>query len=202
MYAFGVLLYEVLTGQHPFPDLPPTQLIYKHLHEPLPSLSARRPDLPPALDAIIQRATAKQPDQRYPDVLALAGAFRRALHLTADLPPTREVRTSRGDSRLEYDEDTISITPPALPNPYKGLRAFQEADADDFFGREVMTERLLARLAEDHPLARFLAVVGPSGSGKSSVVKAGLLPALRTRRAARLGLLVHRRDAARHPPSG
>jgi WD40 repeat protein/class 3 adenylate cyclase len=60
-------------------------------------------------------------------------------------------------------------------NPYKGLRAFAEGDADDFFGREALTEHLLERLGE----TRFLAVVGPSGSGKSSVVRAGLVPRLR-----------------------
>src|SRR5262249_12545706 len=54
-------------------------------------------------------------------------------------------------------------------------RAFEEADAADFFGREALTEHLVGRLAE----TRFLAVVGPSGSGKSSVVRAGLIPALR-----------------------
>jgi hypothetical protein len=66
-----------------------------------------------------------------------------------------------------------------ISNPYKGLRAFQQADAADFFGREALTERLLTRLRESQQAGRFLAVVGPSGSGKSSVVKAGLLPALR-----------------------
>jgi WD40 repeat protein len=64
-------------------------------------------------------------------------------------------------------------------NPYKGLRAFQEADAADFFGRETLVERLQLRLQEEGPEARFLAIVGPSGSGKSSVVKAGLIPRLR-----------------------
>src|SRR5262249_27360332 len=63
----------------------------------------------------------------------------------------------------------------AIRNPFKGLRAFEEADAADFFGREALTEHLVGRLAE----TRFLAVVGPSGSGKSSVVRAGLIPALR-----------------------
>src|SRR5918992_1287907 len=69
---------------------------------------------------------------------------------------------------------------PAVPggiasNPYKGLRAFEEGDAQDFFGREELLEQLVERLAG----TRFLAVVGPSGSGKSSVVRAGLIPALR-----------------------
>jgi basic membrane lipoprotein Med (substrate-binding protein (PBP1-ABC) superfamily)/DNA-binding SARP family transcriptional activator len=59
-------------------------------------------------------------------------------------------------------------------NPYKGLRAFGEADATDFFGRDELIERLL--VASTSPLT---AVVGPSGSGKSSVVRAGLVPILR-----------------------
>ena len=66
-----------------------------------------------------------------------------------------------------------------------------------FFGRRALVEQLLTRFqsspvktgsaAETQPTDRFLAVVGPSGSGKSSVVKAGLLPALRERRCARFG---------------
>ena len=60
-------------------------------------------------------------------------------------------------------------------NPYKGLSAFGESDARDFFGREELTRQLVDRLRDD----RFVAVVGPSGSGKSSLVRAGLLPLLR-----------------------
>ena len=59
--------------------------------------------------------------------------------------------------------------------PYLGLRAFREEDAAFFFGREAFTERLVEAV-ERTP---FLAVVGPSGSGKSSVGQAGLIPALR-----------------------
>ena len=59
------------------------------------------------------------------------------------------------------------------------MRPFDEADADDFFGRETLTARLIGRMMEGAEMARFLAVVGPSGSGKSSVVRAGMVPALR-----------------------
>jgi hypothetical protein len=59
--------------------------------------------------------------------------------------------------------------------PYLGLRAFRGEDSAFFFGREAFTERLVEAV-ERTP---FLAVVGPSGSGKSSVVQAGLIPALR-----------------------
>lgn len=60
-------------------------------------------------------------------------------------------------------------------SPYKGLLAYQSDDADDFFGRDTDVAALLARVAA----TRLLAVVGASGSGKSSLVRAGLLPTLR-----------------------
>ncbi|MGH3347248.1 MAG: BTAD domain-containing putative transcriptional regulator [Nocardioides sp.] len=64
-------------------------------------------------------------------------------------------------------------------NPYKGLRAFEEADADDFFGREDLVDEMVDRLREDGLRGRLVLVVGGSGSGKSSVVRAGLLPRIR-----------------------
>lgn len=74
---------------------------------------------------------------------------------------------------------------PTLPagkdprNPYKGLHAFTQSDAGDFFGRSALIDELQrmveARLSSGE---RFLAVLGPSGAGKSSVVMAGLLPRL------------------------
>ena len=60
------------------------------------------------------------------------------------------------------------------PCPYKGLARFEAADAADFFGRERLVAEIVARL----PGAALLAVFGPSGSGKSSLVRAGVLPAL------------------------
>ncbi|NIP14962.1 MAG: protein kinase, partial [Pseudomonadales bacterium] len=163
LYSLGVVMYQVLTGEHPFPGVTPAEQLIKHLTEPLPPLRERRPELPETLEEVIGRATAKDPAERYADALGFAGAFRAAVSDVAEeaVPPPPD------------------WVPLELVNPYKGLRAFEEADAADFFGRGALTERLLARLGEDEGVARFLAVVGPSGSGKSSVVKAGLIPALR-----------------------
>ncbi|HEX3349609.1 MAG TPA: hypothetical protein VHS58_16065 [Acetobacteraceae bacterium] len=74
-----------------------------------------------------------------------------------------------------------------VTNPYKGLEAFVEADADRFFGRDAIVERLWERCREflvqsaGVPPLRLLPVIGPSGCGKSSVVRAGLLPELARR---------------------
>ena len=70
-------------------------------------------------------------------------------------------------------------------NPYKGLQAFHQEDQHDFFGRDALIDKLTNTLADtlrtEQPgqqNARLLAIIGPSGSGKSSVIMAGLLPRL------------------------
>jgi serine/threonine protein kinase/ABC-type glycerol-3-phosphate transport system substrate-binding protein len=156
-YALGIVVFEMLTGEHPFPDTSLTALLDHHVRDAIPSARSLRPQLPPAVDEVIRRATAKDPDDRFSDIEEIATALRAALEGTRVAPqPAGPIR-----------------------NPYKGLRAFLEADALDFFGRETVVKRLLQSLVEDGHAQRFLAVVGPSGSGKSSVVRAGLVPALR-----------------------
>ena len=158
IYALGILLFEIMSGKHPFPEASSGSMLVKQVKEPLPLVRPLRPELPVEVDHVIQCATAKDPADRFADTLTLAQELRRALDLDITTPVT-------------LDQELV--------NPYKGLRAFQEADADDFFGREALVKALIARLGKQGEYARFLAVVGPSGSGKSSVVKAGLIPALR-----------------------
>jgi WD40 repeat protein/DNA-binding SARP family transcriptional activator len=131
----------------------------------------RAPDLAQDVRELVRLARRLLPDeasfaelaQRMEDAAdapsadALARACRTALEPTAIAAPRRS-------------EDR---------NPYKGLRPFTEADARDFFGRERLISRLVTRLGEAGPGTRFLAVVGPSGSGKSSALRAGLVPAIR-----------------------
>jgi basic membrane lipoprotein Med (substrate-binding protein (PBP1-ABC) superfamily)/DNA-binding SARP family transcriptional activator len=69
-----------------------------------------------------------------------------------------------------------SADPTQRRNPYKGLRSFGETDAADFFGRDVLVAGLLEALRQGR---RLISLVGPSGSGKSSAVAAGLTPRLR-----------------------
>ena len=189
IYSMGIVMYEILTGQPPFAgDKNLMEILLHHINDPLPPLAELRPDLPPEVDTVLQRATAKDPLSRHQDALNLAVDFRRAMTGGEQVVPGASPQPVEVGGDID---DVLIITRPISPatlvivpdseiaNPYKGLQAFEEADAEDFFGREMLIERLMERLAEPGDISRFLAVIGPSGSGKSSVVKAGLIPALR-----------------------
>ena len=165
IYCLGVMLYELLTGKIPFVGPTPIDYIQQQLSTPMPLLAAHRIGLPASLDGVIARATAKNPEERYVDVPSMLAEFRGAVSGMIAQPV----------ALVEQEEIVVG----EIVNPYKGLRSFSEADVDHFFGRETLVQQLLARLSEGGDLSRFLAVIGPSGSGKSSVVKAGLMPALR-----------------------
>ncbi|MGD8753665.1 MAG: serine/threonine-protein kinase, partial [Anaerolineales bacterium] len=93
IYGLGVLLYEMLTGTHPFPELTTIQMLEKHLHEPLPSVHAANPELPEYLDQVIWRATAKDPEERFHNASELQEAYQQALALERVVyPPSVEVQ--------------------------------------------------------------------------------------------------------------
>ncbi len=89
-----------------------------------------------------------------------------------DFPPLRTLRAEEIKSQGSNGETQL---PAVLESPYRGLFAFREEDSPFFYGREAFTERLL-EVVHQQPM---VAVVGSSGSGKSSVVHAGLLAQLR-----------------------
>ncbi len=243
IYSLGVVLYEMLKGEHPFPDLSSVERLYKHLNDPLPMIDTLDNGVSDDINAVVQKATAKDPARRFSDAVALAVAFREAAQLdklavgddVVEQLTRREqdilLRIIGGLSNKEIaqelfvevstvkwyiyqifrklgvrsrmqcivrarelnlvvdeesDSDLLTITGggastgflPQPDNPYKGLRPFQAADSRDFFGREKLTTALVNRMGDSGEFVRFLAVVGPSGSGKSSVVRAGLIPAL------------------------
>ncbi|MGC1952887.1 MAG: toll/interleukin-1 receptor domain-containing protein, partial [Gammaproteobacteria bacterium] len=90
------------------------------------------------------------------------------------------VATARGRALPERITEA-SVALRARVCPYRGLQVFREQDARFFFGRDAFVKDLLGLVDRDHH--SLVAVVGNSGSGKSSVVQAGLLPSLRQRRA-------------------
>jgi YVTN family beta-propeller protein len=86
VYSLGCLLYETLTGDVPFRRPSDVATIYAHLEEEAPAASERRPGLPPAVDAVLRRAMAKEPDARYATCAALVEDARNALGLAFAAP--------------------------------------------------------------------------------------------------------------------
>lgn len=112
-------------------------------------------------------------NERLPDLATLTARFLPALHL--DSEPDTAARLLELAAAVRREDAPAAGLP-----PYRGLRFFEEADAELFFGREALTAHLAARITKiSATKQRFLAVVGASGSGKSSVVRAGLIPTLR-----------------------
>ncbi len=119
---------------------------------------------------------------RQADALRAFERHRRVIGEELGIEPSPELRLVEEqmllhDPRLAPDLERSAVgTPATVVNPFKGLQAFTEGDAANFFGRDRMVSDLVRRLANG---SRLVALVGASGSGKSSVLRAGLVPALR-----------------------
>ncbi len=108
IYSLGVAMYEILTGVQPYAGSSVSALLQHHLSDPLPSLRAQRPDLPASLDAVLARATAKNPAERYEDVIRFARAFRAALPAPRHVQPLAEPLTERELEILTLLADGLS----------------------------------------------------------------------------------------------
>jgi eukaryotic-like serine/threonine-protein kinase len=81
IYSLGVLLYEMLTGEVPFQADTLVGVAMKHVNERMPDVQERRPEISSALAAVIERATAKEPKKRYPDMIAMLADLEGALEV-------------------------------------------------------------------------------------------------------------------------
>jgi basic membrane lipoprotein Med (substrate-binding protein (PBP1-ABC) superfamily)/energy-coupling factor transporter ATP-binding protein EcfA2 len=120
---------------------------------------------------------------RSADALRTFERFRRGIGEELGIDPSPEL--SRLEEQILLHDSRLQVRTagrvPTRPlreavNPFKGLRSFREDDAQDFFGRDSLVSDVVRRISEGDSL---VSLVGPSGSGKSSVVHAGLIPALR-----------------------
>ena len=88
LYAVGVVLYEILTGEVPFDAEDPLDIAAMHLTEEPPSPREIRPEISPALEAMMLKALAKEPGDRFPNGAALAASLDEAVKKSsADVPP-------------------------------------------------------------------------------------------------------------------
>ncbi len=152
LWAAGVMMFEMLAGRHPVEPLTSEALFQNLLSDdPMPSVREVVPELSADLAEVVSLCTQKSKAER------IATAAELVQRLEALLPDRRGRRLAEGES------------------PYPGLTAFQETDANRFFGRNRDVARMVAKIRE-LPLT---GVVGPSGVGKSSFIRAGIGPALK-----------------------
>jgi eukaryotic-like serine/threonine-protein kinase len=145
VYACGIVLYEMLTGQKPHAGDSAAYVIFQHVHQDVPAPSAAVPGLPVALDELVASATARDPRLRPADAVELLAALRLArgaltpAQLDAAPPQAREAAPGGRDT----SEDRTSVIPRALGTPHPS-----PADDPD---RGVQRTALLARPVRSRP---------------------------------------------------
>jgi ABC-type oligopeptide transport system substrate-binding subunit/serine/threonine protein kinase len=152
-YSLGIVLFEALTGRVPYPDESVAALFHKHLSEPIPLSASFDPDLPPELDPVLQRATAKKPADRYQDIMALAEGLRAA---------------AGGQSSAFIAQPSVVTLPPFMEESDE-----LERGRPSFVGRaaELTWLNNKAEQAFDGQLS-IVFVIGDPGAGKSSLLGA------------------------------
>ena len=109
VYSLGCLLYHCLSGQVPFARDTDVAVIYAHLSEEPPKLSAVRPELAGGLDAVIAKALDKSPDRRFPTCGDLINAARAVIDAAGPLAETSPPRTAREASPSSVQRDRSEV---------------------------------------------------------------------------------------------
>ncbi len=152
VFSFGVVLYELLSRRHPFQRKTAAATLTAILQDTPTELSSVDAAIPAALGGMVRRCLEKEREDRFQSAHDLALALEAVLASPSGAPSLREVEER---------------------SPYPGLASFTERDAAVFFGREAEVEALWRRLES----RKLLAVIGPSGAGKTSFLRAGVIPA-------------------------
>ena len=105
-YSLGVLLYELLTGCVPYEGENFMTVAVKHLRDPVPSLRGARPDVSPRVEAVVRRAMAKRPEDRFPSTEALIAALETCM-------AEERAAGARDDGRTEI----VTVAPPEATTP-------------------------------------------------------------------------------------
>ena len=150
LFSLGVVLYELLSGKHPFRRDTTVATLTAILEETPADLSTLGRGVPPALSGIVGRCLEKDHEQRFRSAHDLALSLEAVLQAPAGAASLQEVEEK---------------------SPYPGLASFTEKEAAFFFGREAEVKALWHRLQS----RKLLALIGPSGAGKSSFLRAGLV---------------------------
>ena len=128
IYSLGIVLFELITGQEPYHAETPMGLLLMHINEPIPPLTKYRDDVPSALQLVVERATAKDPDQRFSSAGELAEALAAAVRGEAVTPrPMAPVSYPPPQSGAPMAFAPATNPPTAPPSP-------TSPDSQQFYG--------------------------------------------------------------------
>ncbi|MCA1642932.1 MAG: protein kinase [Acidobacteria bacterium] len=198
IFSLGVVLYEMVAGRKPFAGATAADTLRATLEEEPPPLGTQRDDVPLELEGIARRALAKDRAERYQSAREMGEDLRRlsarldpagarselpAANAPAATPSASHVGARAALRRIKRAAPIFArrkVSPPAQAAPtdvaFRGLLPFQEADRERFYGREAETRALLGTVS--HADFRFGVLFGESGCGKTSLLRAGLVPKL------------------------
>ena len=133
LYSLGIVMYEMLTGTVPFTGDAPVEIAMKHLSAIPSPPSELRPEVPHDLDAVVMRALAKEPDQRYTTADEMEADLARVARGVAVSPRTEEAMTQvLLGAGIATAATTVSpprtVTPPPAPPPYLPPVALSDHD--------------------------------------------------------------------------
>jgi serine/threonine protein kinase len=123
VYALGVMVFEMATGQAPYRGETPMAVLMQHIQAPLPSALAINPNLPEDFDKVLQKALAKEPDERY----ATPGEFANALSTLVDnsdmaaTPANLKTVAVKAIKQIQDDRDTREIS--RILKDFQGTRS-------------------------------------------------------------------------------
>ncbi len=116
IYSLGVVLYQMAIGRLPYQAETPMAVVIKHIHDPLPPPSRYKPDIPEALERVILKSLAKNPEDRF----ATAGEMVKALRSATELPTLAQAAAPSlpepaAEAATVVRETAVSPPPPAAP---------------------------------------------------------------------------------------
>lgn len=147
IYSLGVILYELVVGRVPFSADTPYAIVHDHIYTPLPMPRKINPDIPPAVEAVLVKALAKTPADRYTSASAMMDDFSKALeagaplHLEPDRAETAAISIAklRQENPPQYESDLqiLSPLPPEPPDPAENPVGFARWQVQHNFGDAV-----------------------------------------------------------------
>ena len=189
IYQMGVVLYEMLTGEVPFDAVTPPALLYQHAHKPAPRPSTSNPSLPPAADAIISRALAKEPKARFRTVSDLGRSVARLRPRVAGDSPMEETRPIiQHTATLPAQRPGRRRSRPVWARALLGFAAVVTLAAGVYFGPTLvgaLTGRTATQTAEltltaDH-LSQQAALIAPTATSSPALTSTSTPSATPTR---------------------